>query len=159
MSLPDKLLWTQLQWGDGGPDGEGYRFDISKIKHQRELEAKCDAGVQRIMQRLIGGDARIDDYRETIRLALIGGGLAPDRATKLVVDYVDGRPRVESISTAVAILMTLCAGRSPDDEADEDGDDAAGEPQAPQTETGEPILPTSTAQEPPSGSPRAKSMN
>lgn len=157
MSLPDRLLWTQLQWGDGGPDGEGYRFDISKIKHQRELEAKCDAGIQRIMQRLLTGEARLDDYRETIRLGLIGGGMAPVTATKLVVDYVDGRPRIESISVAIAVLMTLCTGRSPNDVEDED--DAAGEQQAPETQTGEQTSPPSTAPEPPSGSLPAKSMN
>lgn len=158
MSLPDKLLWVELQWADGGPDGEGYRFDISKIKQQRELEAKCDAGIQRIMQRLLSGDARVDDYRETIRLGLIGGGMAPVTATKLVVDYVDGRPRIESISVAVAVLMTLCTGRNADDA--EDGDDAdAGKPEAPETSAGEQTSPPSTAPEPPSGSLPAKSMN
>jgi hypothetical protein len=155
MSLPDKLLWVELQWADGGPNGDGYRFDISKIKHQRELEAKCDAGVQRIMQRLLSGDARVEDYRETIRLGLIGGGLAPDKAIKLVVDYVDGRPRIESISIAVAVLMTLCAGRNPDDA--EDGDEAAeGKQRAPETA---PTSEQSTAPELQSASIPAKSMN
>ena len=155
MSLPDKMLWVDLLFGDGGPDGEGYRFDISKIKHQRELEAKCDAGVQRIMQRLLSGDARLDDYRETIRLGLIGGGLAPDKALRLVGSYVDGRPRLESIGVAVAVLMTLCAGRSDDAE---DGD-ASGKAQAPETETDVPTSAPSTARRRQSASRRASAMN
>lgn len=138
-TAPPRALWVQLMWADGGPEGEGYRFDISKIKHQRELETVCQAGVRTIMRRLITGDERLDDYRETIRIGLIGGGLTPPAALRLVQTYVDERPRAESVEVAVAVLGVLSVGRplggKPPDDDEEAGEDAdEGKPTAATTD-------------------------
>lgn len=154
-TLPARALWLQLQWGDGGPNGDGYRFDISRIGIQRELEEACNAGVRAIMRRLVNGDERVAYYRETIRLGLIGGGLTPPQAMKLVQTYVDARPRAESIESALHILGTLVVGR-PEDADDEDTEAGAGadagKPPAAATETSDATSPLSTAPPPQSAS-------
>lgn len=66
------------------------------------------------MLRQIGGDWRVDDVRETIRLGLIGGGLTPSDAFLLVATYVDKRPMNENVGTAASILLHAVVG-DPDD--------------------------------------------
>lgn len=75
--------------------------------------------------RNIGGDWRVDDVRETIRLGLIGGGLTPSDAFLLVASYVDARPLHENVGIAASILMHAIVG---------DPDDPVGKPVA-ETET------------------------
>jgi hypothetical protein len=65
-----------------------------------------------------GGDARVDDVRNTIRLALLGGNsdgadqeVGPKRAAQLVEDYVyPARPLVEGLALAWAILNAAING-------------------------------------------------
>ncbi|MGH6862008.1 MAG: gene transfer agent family protein [Phyllobacterium sp.] len=56
----------------------------------------------------------LSDIREVIRLALIGGGMAPVPALKLVEAYVDKRPLAENITLAMLIMEKAFFG---DDEA------------------------------------------
>lgn len=104
--MSDALV--ELIWGDG-PN----RFALH-IGQLRELQAKCDAGPQRILHRLSTIDWLVDDIRETIRLGLIGGGKTPSEAYALVVHYVDERPPLESRLVAQAVLMQALVG-VPDD--------------------------------------------
>jgi hypothetical protein len=65
--------------------------------------------------RSIGGDWRIDDIRETIRLGLIGAGMSSTDAFIAVsryVDQVDKYPPVENTGTAAVILIHALAGPS-----------------------------------------------
>lgn len=88
-----------LQWADGT-----YIFRIA-IGQLRELQEKCDAGPLEMYRRMIIGNWRLDDVRETIRLGLIGGGgVPPAAALKLVERYVDARPLLESVEIARVIL-------------------------------------------------------
>lgn len=64
--------------------------------------------------RSIGGDWRVDDIRETIRLGLIGGGMSQTDAYILISQYVEERPWAENIGTAVEILAHAISGE-PDD--------------------------------------------
>jgi hypothetical protein len=64
--------------------------------------------------RNIGGDWRLDDVRETIRLGLIGGGMSPMDAFVMVARYVDDRPLTENTGAAAAVLMHALIGE-PDD--------------------------------------------
>ncbi|CDZ43195.1 Hypothetical protein NGAL_HAMBI1146_59680 [Neorhizobium galegae bv. officinalis] len=55
----------------------------------------------------IGGDWRIEDVRETIRLGLIGGGASPTDAYIAVstyVDQVERYPLIDNVGVAAAIL-------------------------------------------------------
>lgn len=105
-------------------DGEhAFRLPIGRL---RELQEKVDAGPMELLRRLQTGAWRIDDVREPIRLGLIGGGLAPTEASRLVERYVDDRPWVETVPVAFAIIASAVNG-APDEDAP---GEAAGEAKA-----------------------------
>lgn len=89
-------------------DGD-HRFKLG-LAEITELERKVGGGIGAICRRLFAGEFSHADVVETIRLALIGGGLSPERAYQLVDAYVIGRPLTESYSLAVAILEALWFG-------------------------------------------------
>jgi hypothetical protein len=97
-----------LSWGDGD-----YVFRLG-IRELHELQDKCNAGPNAIVTRIVRGDWRVEDLVETIRLGLIGGGLAPVAALKLTRLYAEDRPLMESILPAQAILMAALAGAEDD---------------------------------------------
>jgi hypothetical protein len=59
------------------------------------------------------GHASASDCREVIRLGLIGGGLDPVDARKLVERYVDTQPVVKAWVLAAAILRAAVEGYEP----------------------------------------------
>jgi hypothetical protein len=100
-----------LTWGPGE-----YTFRL-RIKELIELDEIVGAGPQFILQALSDGTWRVAMVRETVRLGLIGGGLKPTEASKLVVRYVDERPLLESVMHAQAILAAALIGRPEEDAA------------------------------------------
>ena len=94
-----------LAWADGE-----HTFNISKIGQSLELQDKCGAGIGTVMHRLLTGTFFVNDFRETIRLGLIGGGMDPVKAAKLVKRYVDERPWKESVLVATAIISAAMVG-------------------------------------------------
>lgn len=92
-----------LAWG---PDEYVFRLGLGQW---RKVQERCDAGPGEIYRRLIGvatglkagaglgelasfnliGDWRIDDVREVILQALVGGGLSEIQASVLVRERVD----------------------------------------------------------------------
>ncbi|MGR9204176.1 gene transfer agent family protein [Rhizobium leguminosarum] len=67
--------------------------------------------------------ATISDIREIIRLGLIGAGLEPVKALKLVRTYVEERPAVESFPLMISILDAFLNGQpeaAPSEEAPKD---------------------------------------
>lgn len=100
---------VDFDWADGH-----YVFRLP-IGPAIELEEKCAAGLREIYTRLATGTWRIADLRETLRLGLIGGGLAPDAALRLVRRYVDERPFEENVRPAMLVLMAALVG-VPDDQ-------------------------------------------
>lgn len=92
------------------------------IELLRALQQKTDCGPAWSLARLSSKQFFVDDVVETIRLGLIGGGMAPEEARKKVKSFVEDRPLTESVLTASAILMTVLYG------VEEDAD--AGEPKA-----------------------------
>lgn len=94
-----------LTWGDGE-----HVFNIAKIGQALELEEKCGAGVAEIFYRLQRQQWRIEDARQTLRLGLIGGGMEPGKAFNLIKRYCDGRPWVESVQSALVVLMSAMVG-------------------------------------------------
>lgn len=98
------IIWA------GGED----QFCLAKVGLILDLEAKCDAGIATIMTRLGSGTWRLNDVRETIRLGLIGGGMAPDAAMRVVRNHVDDEPLTSSVLLAYTIIEAVMVG-VPDD--------------------------------------------
>lgn len=93
-----------LDWADGQ---HTFRLAWGELI---KLQEACDAGPQVVLGRLQTGTWRMGDISETIRLSLIGGGLEPGPALKLVRDYVEARPPIENVMLAVGILATALLG-------------------------------------------------
>lgn len=129
--------------------GRRRRFCL-RLGEIEELEQLCGAGVGSIWKRLALADFKAGDIRETIRLGLIGGDMAPKMADAFVERYVDARPLGENFELAIAILRALIDGAV---EAEEDlpGKDTAERSDDPATS------PPSSSPEPLSDSPRSTS--
>lgn len=122
--------------------GGEHEFCIAQYENLIALEAKCNAGMREIFDRLQTGKYRADDVRETIRLGLIGGGQTPAEALRLVKLYVDGRNWDHSALVALEVLAAALVGVP--------GDNTVGKGEA-ERETGSPA-PQSTASAQPSDS-------
>lgn len=106
-----------LEWGDGT-----YEFGLS-WGEIAALQEACDAGPFVILARLASSQWRLEDVSNTIRLGLVGAGVEPPKALKLVKTYVESRPQdlVLNASFARGILETSIIGAP---------DEKPGEPQA-----------------------------
>lgn len=93
-----------MDWADGT---YVFRLPYGQIA---ELQEKTGCGPQFLLSRLVDGTWKIDDLRETIRLGLIGGGTEPLKALHLVRAYVEGRPLLDSVLPARAILTAALVG-------------------------------------------------
>lgn len=93
-------------------DGE-YPFRL-RMAQLIELDETCGVGPQKMLIEYSEANGRVKWTREIIRLGLIGGGLEPVKASRLVKDYVDERPLMESLLHAQAILGAAIVGM-PDD--------------------------------------------
>lgn len=122
-----------FDWADGT-----YTFCLPNAQIG-ELQDKTGVGPMRLFRRLQSGDWLDRDMAETIRLGLIGGGMAPVKALGLVRRYVDERPKVESIEPAVRILGSYLIGVP---------DDPVGKTQAAGGMNGHPSPPTAESPSP-----------
>lgn len=80
-----------------------------------ELQEKCDAGPLVVMRRLEQGTWLVQDVSNILRLGLIGGGMEPIPALKLVRRYVEDRPPLENLLRAQAVLTIAMMG-APDED-------------------------------------------
>lgn len=128
-AVPDNYIVLPFADGD-------YTFALP-IGQAIELQEKCGAGIGEIYARVMAGRYRntmngqtvlntlearfkIEDVRETIRLALIGGKegtvngqrveVTPAKALHLVRHYVDPRPLEETWQIAAGILAAFVIG-------------------------------------------------
>jgi hypothetical protein len=76
--------------------GDGSYCLRLKLPGLEELEEKCGVGIGAVYMGLHSPNYTFADVRETIRLALIGGGLKPEKAITLVRRYVDERPLIDN---------------------------------------------------------------
>lgn len=97
------------------------------IGQLRALQDRCDAGPAHVLGRLASGQWRVDDVTETIRLALMGGGLERSEAVRLVKLHVEEKPLAQSVTLASAVLMAALYGPE-DDSLGETTAGAAGSP-------------------------------
>ncbi len=92
-------------------------FDLSKAELILELERKTGVGFGALCNRVFANSFTYTDVCEVIRLALIGGGVAPERALELVNTYVPTRPLVHAQSLAVDILQRRFFGEPDNQDA------------------------------------------
>lgn len=126
---------VNLAWADGE---YAFRLGIGEIE---ELQEKCDCGPYMVMQHLMAGTWRLAHIRETLRLGLIGGGLKPIEASKLIGRYVDQRPLAENIKHALAVIQAAVLG-APDGE--KPGKAKAAKAKAPSSQTESSLSPPTT---------------
>ena len=69
-----------------------------------ELEKATGAGIGALCTRVFNKQFAHSDISETLRLSLIGAGMAPERAASLVATYAIDRPLIETYHVAVAVL-------------------------------------------------------
>jgi hypothetical protein len=103
-----------LFWGDGE---QRFRFAIGQW---RELQEKVNArriaigapaiGPTTLLNALRAKDAWPDDIRDILRLGLVGGGLTPQEAHRLLANYFDGKPPFEHMQPAFLILFAGLVG-------------------------------------------------
>ncbi|MBP2459586.1 MULTISPECIES: gene transfer agent family protein [unclassified Rhizobium] len=110
-----------LTWADGD-----FKFRLGWGELE-ELQEKTDAGPYVVLQRLHNGTWRVQDISNVIRIGLIGGGMAPDKAIQKIRFYVEQRPPMESIHHAIAVLSSALLGAP---------DEKLGEPKAPKRKKG-----------------------
>ncbi len=93
-----------LTWADGD-----YVFRLGWGELELLQEA-CNAGPYVILDRLNDKTFRIGDISHVLRLGLIGGGLPPTDALRLVRAYVENRVPSENVIFAQAVLSAGCVG-------------------------------------------------
>jgi len=126
---PGKILRGFFEHSDEGkmPKRENYQLGLADPQYRSDISRYQ-------LLKVLGGDWRIDQIRETIRLGLIGGGMAPTAAHLLVSTYIDATSRdlLHSKEVATEILMKALVG-DPDDPvgkkpADQTTPETAGSP-------------------------------
>ena len=76
-----------------------------------ELERVTATGIGGLCRRMFAGNFAHREITETIRLALIGGGEAPEDAAALVAVYAAPRPLMEVYPLVVSIFETVMFGK------------------------------------------------
>lgn len=149
---------VKLHFADGKGDGDSegrYRFRL-RIGQLRELQEQCgDSGPAVIAFRLQTSQWRVDDVIEPIRLGLIGAGMAAPKALAMIKTHVEAgegdKMLLDHVHIAHAIVLASYAGV----ETEKVGEARAAEGTTIQND-GSPS-PRSTAPEPSSDTPPAKS--
>lgn len=98
---------------------------LLRIGEMLALEKNCGTGISAVFARLssslTGAPAwHVADITETLRLGLIGGGLARDEAQKLVSRTVDRAGLLSLAPIAMAVLLVSLKGDDPEDAENED---------------------------------------
>lgn len=90
--------------------GDGEKKFALKPEMIMELERKTGIGIAALYQRFARQNFYFSDILETVRLGLIGGGLAPLNAQQLVDTYVKPFPIMASFPLALDILDVAWSG-------------------------------------------------
>lgn len=112
-----------LAFGDGEGPGENgeYLFRLG-LAEWRKLDERFGVGPYELLRRMTHGQWKIDYPREVIRLGLQAGGSClngtvtdDQRINRLVREYVDSRPMLNSVALAARVLEAAM-WEPPDDE-------------------------------------------
>lgn len=110
----------ELDWADGT-----YTFRLG-FGQLVELQEKTGCGPQFLLQRLADKRWMVQDVSEIVRIGLIGGGMTPDRALSLVRIYIQGRPPLENVPIAFAVLSAGLMGAPEEEGEDSSSGEAEG---------------------------------
>lgn len=75
-----------------------------------ELERLADTGIGVVFNRLMSNTFHHADLHQIIRLGLIGGGMNPEQALRLVETYGKDRPITEVLPLALDIISARWLG-------------------------------------------------
>jgi len=120
----------ELDWADGT-----YAFRLA-WGQLVELQEKCDAGPYVVLNRLYGGQWKVEDIANVIRLGLIGGGSKPADALRLTRAYVEAYPPLDNVLIAQAVLAAGLQG-APEEKVGEGEGEAENESTTSPTESSE----------------------
>ena len=110
--------------------GDGVHTFKLPFAQLEELQERTGVGPAALLGRLADGTWRVADVRETVRLALIGGGeMTAADALRFVSRYVDGEPLNDSLAAAVSILAITLNGRPRPTPASPVGEQGAAKPE------------------------------
>ena len=98
---------VRLEWGDGDYD---FRLSIGQLDEYDDLTGCGPGYALGLIRAGAFANWKPKMVREAIRLGLIGGGMDPHQALRLVKRYVDARPLGESLATAQAVLLAAVVG-------------------------------------------------
>lgn len=98
-----------------------YRFEL-KFESASDYEKTSGKSLFATLRLALTGEWFAADIREVIRLALIGGGTAPNDALRLVREYVEKRPLAENTVLFTDILTALFFGLDEQEGAKPDGE-------------------------------------
>ena len=98
---------VRLEWGDGEYD---FRLAIGQLDEYDDLTGVGPGHALGLIRAGMFANWKPKMVREAIRLGLIGGGMEPHQALRLVKRYVDARPIGESLATAQAVLLASVVG-------------------------------------------------
>lgn len=114
----------ELDWADGT-----YPFCLP-LAQLEELQSLCDAGPMVIAQRLEHGAWTSKEVYHTLRLGLIGGGMAPPDALRKTRLYVLERPWLENVLPALAVVQAVLVGKRGEPVGKSPADGEASDPAA-----------------------------
>lgn len=93
------------------PFGDEERtFDLLALGAWRKLQAATDFGFWVLLQRLVTRQCGVPDYREVIRIGLIGGGASEAEALQLVKAHFDPAPLGHYLPLAIDIMNAAAWG-------------------------------------------------
>lgn len=125
-------------------DGD-YHFRLAWGELEK-LQEERDAGAYVILQRLLMGQWFVQDISSVLRWGLVGGGMEPVQALKLVRMHVQARPPLESLVYAQRVLGAAIAG-APEEDVGKKSEAASQERESSHSPTGSSDLPPFTETE------------
>lgn len=148
-----------LPWGDAD---RTFRLGI---REWEKVQEKCDAGPAEILARLAPafsalqqgltfdqivsmgylGRWRVHDVREPLYRGLIGGGMDPTAAGKVIRELVDERPLLEPMAVAYQVVLASITGAQDEPAGEPAGEAEEAAPTSPEERS---PSPTTTASEP-----------
>lgn len=103
--------------------GEGH-YDLAlRIGELIALQEKTGVGPYVLANRILAGEWRVEDIIETIRLALIGGGLDNRAAFDLITRNITPGNIIQYVSIASEVVLAAIMGVDDEQPEIDDGED------------------------------------
>jgi len=102
--MTERTSEQTLYFGDGE-----HKLSLT-IPLLEELQENLDLGPLQLLRRTLDGTWRVQDVREVIRLGLIGGGMKPLEALKLVERYASEAYIDDAVPVAFSVIAAAISG-------------------------------------------------